>query len=69
MVWIGIGKILVGDERRRSHRRGIMVCTVERFGFVDDNCIVWIDVTAVNVSVGEELLLFLFKCDCDILAP
>jgi hypothetical protein len=26
-------------------------------------------VTAVNVSVGEELLLFLFKCDCDILAP
>jgi hypothetical protein len=26
-------------------------------------------VTAVNVSVGEELLLFLFKCEWDILAP
>jgi len=35
---IVIGNIIAGEERRRSHRRGIIVRSVERFDFVDDNC-------------------------------
>ena len=34
------GKMTAGEERRRSHRRGIMARWAEAFDFVGDNCIV-----------------------------